>query len=355
MKNALYEDIQAQATNIAHVIEHLYGSERPRIDEAGAMLQNDKPIAIIGMGSAAYLSMTAQYYLGEQGRFASVVYGSDAFYSLLPMLQKANVIVNSRSGATVEIVKVTQALGEMGVPIVALTNEPDSTLAQYARHVIWSDTHKDDLVSINVVTGMMLATVVLAAAAVGQMDQIRPHVERLPRLMEDVIERAWQKADNLTSIFEQTRPIYLLARGASKGAAYCGRLVLEEVARWPAVALEAAEFRQGPIEVVDERFGVLIFAGAENEKQSELNRSLATSIADQQAEVLLVGAEEAGSSKNVHAFPLPSIPDYLRPVLEVIPAQVLAYKLAEKQGYPPGETRYITKVITTEQGIPRGA
>jgi len=42
----------------------------------------------------------------------------------------------------------------------------------------------------------------------------------------------------------------------------------------------------------------------------------------------------------------------LSPVLEVIPTQVLAYKLAEGQGVEPGQVRYISKVITNEVGIP---
>jgi hypothetical protein len=38
-----------------------------------------------------------------------------------------------------------------------------------------------------------------------------------------------------------------------------------------------------------------------------------------------------------------------------VPAQILAYKLAERQGYTPGDVRYITKVIVSEEGIPKQA
>jgi fructoselysine-6-P-deglycase FrlB-like protein len=52
------------------------------------------------------------------------------------------------------------------------------------------------------------------------------------------------------------------------------------------------------------------------------------------------------------AFPLPALPDALRAVLEVVPIQLLAYGLAQAQGYAPGQVRYITKVIRNEAGIP---
>jgi glucosamine 6-phosphate synthetase-like amidotransferase/phosphosugar isomerase protein len=46
------------------------------------------------------------------------------------------------------------------------------------------------------------------------------------------------------------------------------------------------------------------------------------------------------------------LPETLRPLLEIVPVQVLAYHLAQAQGYEPGQVRYITKVILTEEGIP---
>jgi hypothetical protein len=52
-------------------------------------------------------------------------------------------------------------------------------------------------------------------------------------------------------------------------------------------------------------------------------------------------------------FSLAALPAAFRSVLEVVPAQVLACKLAERQGREPGTVRYIAKVITSETGIPR--
>lgn len=350
--NPLWKDIQAQGDNLLRVIEHLYGPERRRIEQAAASLRNDRPIALIGMGSAQYLCYPAESYLGEQGRFTSALFASDALYSVLPSLRQANVVINSRSGETIEIVRLAEALGEAGIPYTAITNEPESALARSAAHVVWSNTHKDDLVSINVVTAMMTATLVLAAAVVGQMDALRPDFEGLGQAISEVVRQSWAMADRMLAHFDATRPIYLLGRGASKGAALCGRLVLEEVARWPAVALDAADFRQGAIEVVDHRFGAIIFTGTG--KQEALNRALGQNLLDSGGSILFVGSSPRESERAL-SISIPDLPDALRPVLEVVPLQILAYKLAEQQGYPPGQTRYIAKIITTEEGLPKDA
>jgi glucosamine--fructose-6-phosphate aminotransferase (isomerizing) len=354
MQNQLWADIQAQGENLEHVVEHLYTTERERIERAAAFLRNDRPLALIGVASAEYVCMPAEIYLGQRGRYASVMCASDALYSLLPALREANVVVNTRSGETAEIVKLGQALREHGIPFVTVTNEPESRLARLASQVVWADTRKDDLVSINVVTGMMTATLALAAAVTGEFERLRSEFERLAGEMRGVVARAAEQASAVHALLGGVRPVYLLYRGHSKGAAYCGRLVLEEVSRTPGIAMESAEFRQGPNEVIDERFGAVVFAPSG--KQGELNLALARDILRSGGRALLVGQlpEDAlaGQSGSL-VFPIPDVPDCLAPVLEVVPVQCLAYELAKAQGYSPGEVRYITKVILSEEGIPR--
>jgi glutamine---fructose-6-phosphate transaminase (isomerizing) len=122
----------------------------------------------------------------------------------------------------------------------------------------------------------------------------------------------------------------------------------------PSIAMEAAEFRQGPNEVIDERFGAVIFVS--DGKQGALNKSLAGDILRLGGRVMVVGNTNGdipdGAEHNLLAFPINSVPDFLRPVLEVVPVQMLAYQLASAQGYEPGEVRYISKIILSEEGIP---
>lgn len=351
MNNILWQDILAQGENLANVVSHFYGAERPRLEAAARFVSGGQPVVFAGVASAEYLCMPAAVYLAQGGRVAQTLCASDAFYTHLPMLRGTRVVINTRSGETAEVVRLAQALKEAGIPFVALTNEPESTAARLADHVVWANTRKDDLVSINVVTGMMTATLLLAAAVNGELDLLRPAFERLPGFLADTVQRSVACADDIFGLLGEVRPVYQLYRGASRGAANCGRLVLEEVARTPGVAMESAEFRQGPNEVIDERFGAIVYAPSG--KPGELNRALALDILRSGGRVLLVGgANGLPEHERLLTFDLPDLPDFLRPVLEVVPAQLLAYRRAQAQGYAPGTTRYITKIILTEEGIP---
>lgn len=350
MQTALWHDIQAQSQNIQQVIEHLYGPELDNLQKAAAFVVPHKPIVFIGMTSAAYLCHPAEHYLGSHGRLATVMQASDALYSLLPALRESNVIINSRSGETAEIVKLAEALHLERVPFLAITNEPDSTLAGFATQVLWTHSRPDELVSINIITAMMTSTLVLAAEILGTSGEIRTALAYLPDLVAQAVTTAWEQAETLLAWFRDTNPIYLLHRGPSRGAANCARLVLEEVARRPAIAMEAGEFRQGPIEVVDRDFGALVYVSGG--VTGELNCRLADDIQLQDGRVYVIGNGNLCSQEHAQQFPTPLEAGIFKSVLEVIPSQILAYKLAESQGIEPGSVRYISKVITTESGIP---
>jgi glutamine---fructose-6-phosphate transaminase (isomerizing) len=349
MENRLWADMMAQGENLGNVVANLYGPERERLERAAEFLAGDGPVVLTGVASAEYLCMPAAAYLGQRGRTAFTLCAADALYTCLPALGAARVVLNTRSGETAEVVRLARALKDAGIPFLALTNEPESTAARLAEHVLWANTRKDDLVSINVVTGMMTATLALAAAVCGELDDLRAEFERLSGMLADCVQRAAGQADAFERLLGGLRPVYQLYRGASKGAANCARLVLEEVARTPGVAMEAAEFRQGPNEVIDERFGAVVYVPAS--KLGELNRALAADILQCGGRVLLVGEANGMAHPNLAVFPLPEVAEALRPVLEVVPAQLLAYARAQAQGYEPGTTRYITKVILTETGI----
>jgi glucosamine 6-phosphate synthetase-like amidotransferase/phosphosugar isomerase protein len=83
-----------------------------------------------------------------------------------------------------------------------------------------------------------------------------------------------------------------------------------------------------------------------------LNCRLADDIQRQGGRVYVVGEGSLCAHDRAQQFLIPSDAGVFQSVLEVIPSQILAYKLAEAQGFKPGSVRYISKVITTESGIP---
>jgi glucosamine--fructose-6-phosphate aminotransferase (isomerizing) len=168
--------------------------------------------------------------------------------------------------------------------------------------------------------------------------------------MQVVFNRALQNRQEASAMFGDERPIYLLGRGASYASTLAGTLVLEEMARQNAIPMAGGLFRQGPIEVVDNRFTAILFEGAA--QPAALSLSLGKDLVSAGGQVYWIGSAELPGALNLN---LPKLPGHVLPLLEVIPLHMLAFDLAEKQGYEPGTVRYIQKVITTETGLPNQA
>lgn len=344
--NALWSDILAQGNNIQTILQHLTGAEKCRLEAAANFIKPEKPTFIIGIASAAYLCWPSQVLLSQGGYPSRIMNAADALYYEKEALKNANVVINSRSGETAEIVKLAEWLNSESIPFLAVTNEPESTLAHLADQILWANTRKDDLVSINVVTGMMLTMLVWAIAVRRELDQIQYKLESLPEAVTLTVQRTVEMADQLAEFLSGYSPIYLLARGGSQGASLCGRLVLEEVARQSSISLEAAEFRQGPNEVIGKQFCAVLFMGGG--ETVRLTRALGREIHKLGGHVISVGSKEAVRDLPGMIFPLPDVFEPFSPLCEVIPIQGLAYKLAEKRGITPGHVQYISKIIKDE-------
>src|ERR1700759_475863 len=106
-----------------------------------------------------------------------------------------------------------------------------------------------------------------------------------------------------------------------------------------------ASFRHGPIEVVDQRFRGLIFVP--RGKTRDLNLSLAQDIKRFGGCVRLIGPKD-GEDPSLRWLDAPSCPDMLAPLVEIVPVQVAAMRLAELRGIAVGMFRYVTQVTRDE-------
>jgi fructoselysine-6-P-deglycase FrlB-like protein len=163
--------------------------------------------------------------------------------------------------------------------------------------------------------------------------------EYIPRWQEQIEESGWLAPRSTT---------YFLARGPSLGSAYEARLMWEEGVKSPATALGAASFRHGPQEIVgkDVRFGIWLDATKMREQDLALARDLRTL----GSRVMLIGQrlpEDAGGL----VFQLPEIPSGWQFLIDIIPAQLVAERLARLSGSDPDTFKLSSFVVEDESGL----
>jgi glucosamine--fructose-6-phosphate aminotransferase (isomerizing) len=342
----LLEDILNQPQSLAHVLAHQFGDGRAALLEAAGALRSAHRIVLTGMGASRFACVPLHYYLVSRGVACEVVETAELLHYLRGLACDAAVVMVSRSGETVEIRKLLDALGREA-PTIGVTSECGSALAREARHAIRVGNLKDDLVAVQSYTGTVLALLLLGAAVTREDDDgWKAAAESAITALEAVLTRQAAESETWQEFLAPASCVYLLARGPSIGSALAGALLCNEVAKTPSVAMSAGEFRHGPVEAADAAFRALIFA-PEGPARA-LNLDLARDLVSFGAQVRTIGPSGGDGSCS---WEVPVLPEAIAPVVEIAPVQLAALRLAEWKGIPPGRFRYVSHVTLAESGF----
>ena len=331
--NALFEDIKGQPDSLSHVIAHQLGGGAASVARAAAEIRHARHLVFSGMGASLFAAMPAAALLNARGRSCVAVEAAELLYFHDAHDRGTLAVLVSRSGETVEVIKLLPKLHKRGVRVIGVTNVPDSTLARKADIAIHVSSAPDKMVALRTYTGTVAALLIIASAASGAA---LPDLQRLPHAMKEAIDGEFVAA---ATQWPGHSRIYLLGRGASLGSVYEGALLFHESARMAAVPMAAAQFRHGAVEVVSAEVCAYVFASQPETR--DLDLSLASDLLQIGAQVRLIQEKEfAGAWATA---------------LEVIPIQIAAARLSESLGISPGEFRFVPQVTTEERGFERPA
>ena len=366
-------DILRQPDELRRTIELLAGSKgsgRGALEAAVDAIRGSRHVYLTGIGSSWHAALNVSVLFSHE----HPVYLHDAA-ELLAFAQfpkPSAMIVISRSGKSTEIVQLAAQARKVGVTVVGITNVAEGTLAKEAHHTIVVPTKLDHAISVNTYTTLALAAGMLASSVVAEKEKAdssgenRPQNDRsklksrpanlselaasltqafaeagraIPRWQEQIAKSHWLKPHSTT---------YFLARWSSLGSAYEARLMWEEGVKSPATAMGTGSFRHGPQEIVEKgvRFGMWI----DGTLMREQDLALARDLRKLGAHVMLVGQklpEDAGDL----VFQLPAIPAEWQFLIGIIPAQLVAERLAGLSGVDCDTFRLSSYIVEDEGGL----
>jgi glutamine---fructose-6-phosphate transaminase (isomerizing) len=346
-------DILRQPNELQRTLEHLSGAGRNALDAAAAAVRSARHVYLTGIGSSwhAGLNVSALFQLG-----ARPVYLVDAAelvrFAAIPA--ESVMIVISRSGRSVEIVQLLGKARESGATVIGITNAADGALAREAQIAMVVPVELDHAISVNTYTTLALAAGILAdsvrrtagngcatdAALADSLSRAFAAASRaIPAWQAQIENSAWLALRSTT---------YFLARGSSLGSAYEARLMWEEGVKSPATAMGTGGFRHGPQEIVgkDVRFGMWI----DGAKMREQDLAVARDLRELGARVMLIGQRLPDDAGDL-VFQLPEIPSEWQFLIDIIPAQLVAERLARLSGADADTFRLCSFVVEDESGL----
>ena len=345
MTSLLYSEILEQPD----VIRRLLDVETQRVAEIGSSLaqQDIRYVVIAARGTSDNAARYAQYVFGAQNKLtvALATPSLTSIYHRPPRLKGALVLGISQSGQSPDIVSVLQEARQQGAPTVAVTNEPQSPLARAADHVIELHAGQERSIAATKTYTAQLAALALLSLSLNGTPP-RPHaLDAVPEAIEKALQ-AGPEAQAAAALAAGSNRCVVVGRGFNYATAFEVALKMKELAYIEAESYSSADFMHGPIAMVEPGFPVVLVTVGET-MRGEM-AALGESVREQAANLIVLGDDENARRYGDAWIPVPGgLPEWLTPLVAIVPGQLLAYHLTLARGSDPDRPRTIAKVTLT--------
>lgn len=305
-------------------------------------------VVIAARGTSDHAAIYGQYLLGVRNRL-SVGLAAPSVLSLYdrePRFARSLVIGISQSGASPDIVGVVEAARRQGAPTLAITNHPSSPLAEAAEHVVDLAAGPElSVAATKTYTTSLAALVRLSIALDGASDAERLALDGLPDAMTAALGAEAAAAAAGRAVASADRCL-VLGRGFEYATAREWALKIKELARVFADPYSAADFHHGPVALVGP--GVPLLAVAPSGRTLPGQVELLEAADRAGADAVILSDDPSTLALARHPIPLPSdVPDWLRPLISIVPAQLFAHHLTLARGLDPDAPAGLSKVTRT--------
>ena len=333
----------AEIAEIPQAVERLLTQGRPAMVQAAEALRASDPPFLISVArgssdhAATYFKYVCELVTGIP--VASVGPSVASVYERELRLKGSACLAISQSGKSPDIVRMTRMAGDAGALTLALTNHPESDLAEVSQHTLCLHAGEErSVAATKTFVTSVVSTLWLLAEWTGD-DALRQAVHALPNLLETAISLDWSDlADQLAS----EDSLFCLGRGPAYAMSNETALKFKETCQIHAESYSSAEVLHGPVSIIDRGFPVLGLTCADAAEPMLLE--VADDIAQKGARVFVT------SDKARHATALPVVRT-AHPLTEVITligsVYAMVNKVAVARGVDPDAPRHLRKVTET--------
>ena len=322
-------------------------------------------IQILACGTSRHASMVGSYLLEQfSGIPTNVYYASEFRYSPPPLLPNTLTIGVSQSGETADTLaaldmeikrrEFTNRL-ELQPNLIAITNRSDSSMGRLVTNIIdISAGIEIGVAATKTFFGQLLSFYGLAikfaqlrkSKSDEEINNLILDLINLPPILEELVNSHNKISEKLAHDFSDIKDVIFLGRGINYPIALEGALKLKEISYIHAAGYPAGEMKHGPIALLEKKVPVISIATPGNVFEKVISNAQEAKARDS----YLIGI--APKCKGIEIFdfllPLPTIDEWLSPLVAVIPLQLLSYHIAAHKGLDVDQPRNLAKSVTVE-------
>lgn len=326
---ALHRDVHEQP----EALERLLETGAPQADRIVERIDRRDVgwVLVAGRGSSDNAARYGQYLLGAEQRLAVAPATPSLYtrYGTPPRLDGALVIAVSASGASRDIVAITEEARRQGRPTVALTNVASSPLAGAAEHTLLLEAGTERAPTATKTYVNELAAFALLASAMDHDGDLRRDLLAVPDRLRECLRTATD-LDGPAKVIAGAPRVTVIGRGFNLPTATEIALKLTALTQTPAVSYSAADLIRGPVPPAGAGPAVLL---APSGRVLSDVLDLLPIFRERGAPIVALSDVDDVLVEADHPIRLPGgVREWLSPLTSILHGQLLALEVARLQG-----------------------
>jgi len=322
-------------------------------------------IEIIACGTSKHAAMVGSFLLEQfAGIPTYVFYASEFRYSPPPLLPNTLTIGVTQSGETadtiaainMEIKRRSLVNDEQFKPnLVAITNRKDSSIGRLISNIVDIGAGIEIGVAATKTFFAQLLSFYGLAIKFAQIKSTQCENEintlideliKLPQLLEDLLEIHNKSSEKLAHDFFNIKDVIFLGRGINYPIALEGALKLKEISYIHAAGYPAGEMKHGPIALLDKKVPVISIASPGEVFDKVISNAQEAKARDS----YLIGIAPKCNGTEIfdYLMTIPNSSEWISPLFNIIPLQLLSYHIAAHRGLDVDQPRNLAKSVTVE-------
>ena len=302
-------------------------------------------IDIVACGSAYHAGLVGKYMIEKLCNIkVNVCIASEYQYDKHFYKGKTLVIAISQSGETADTKKCVNIANDMGVDTLGIVNVKGSSIARICKHVIYTLAGPEIAVATTKAYLAQITTLILLAVKNSKEKINTEDLQKLPYYIETLINKDYTSLANMLMTKDD---IYFIGRGIDYALCMEGSLKLKEISYIHSEAYAAGELKHGTISLISEGTPVIVFATSDELYLKTISN--AKEVKARGAYVILVTDKEV-INEGVYdeLISIPKVTEELRPILTIIPLQLISYEVAKLRDNDIDKPKNLAKSVTVE-------
>ena len=306
-------------------------------------------IHIVACGSAYHAGLVGKFLIEEYVNIpVSVDIASEFRYKKLFLTDKDLVIAISQSGETADTLASLRIAKELGATTMGVVNVFGSSIAREVDIVVYTNALTE--IAVATTKGYMMQIYMLGLIAIKNSNLRYEDIYENYKLFANQIDSL---LDNdlfleIASEIYKYNDVFFLGRGVDYYVALEGSLKLKEIAYIHSEAYAAGELKHGTISLIEKDTPVISIITDNNIREKTLSNIKEVISRGAKSYIIATSDMDIDESYYHKIIRVPSTINTLKPLLAVVPLQLIAFETAKLNDCDIDKPRNLAKSVTVE-------